>query len=133
MILKNKFIEINKDVKFNEKNFGLKINTTWNKGLVEINEFCSAPLNEKVTTFEMSTLTAEHFGIPFDEFKRLNFNVDSLARMEHDEDGMEVTNNTLLNMVHIEELGDSMVKPTPLEQSIGQIKFPFKFDDYACP
>jgi hypothetical protein len=28
MILKNKFIEINKDVKFNEKNFGLKINTT---------------------------------------------------------------------------------------------------------
>jgi hypothetical protein len=29
-------------------------------------------------------------------------------------DGMEVTNNTLLNMVHIEKLGDSMVELAPL-------------------
>jgi hypothetical protein len=63
----------------------------------------------------MSTSTIKHFKIPFDGFKRLNFNVDSFTRVQHDEDDMEVTNNTLLNMVHIEELGDSMAKPAPLK------------------
>jgi hypothetical protein len=51
--------------------------------------------------------------------------------VEHDEVDMEVTNNTLLNMVHIEELGDSVVEPTPLKQSTSQRKFPSRFDDYV--
>jgi len=95
---------------------------------MEINEFYSAPKNEKITTFEMSPLIAKHFGIPFDRFKRLNSNVDSFTRVEHDEDGVEVTNNTLLNMVHIEKLGYSMVKPTPLEQSSYELKGDEKFN-----
>lgn len=94
---------------------------------MEINEFYSAPKSEKITTFEMSPLTAKHFGIPFDGSKRLNSNVDSFTRVEHDEDGVEVTNNTLLNMVHIEELGDSMVESAPLEQSSYELKGDEKF------
>jgi len=95
---------------------------------MEINEFYSAPKSEKITTFEMSPLIAKHFGIPFDRSKRLNSNVDSFTRVEHDEDGVEVTNNTLLNMVHIEKLGYSMVKPTPLEQSSYELKGDEKFN-----
>jgi hypothetical protein len=38
---------------------------------------------------------------------------------------------TLLNMVHIEELGDSMAEPAPLKQSTSQRKFLSRFDDYV--
>ncbi len=61
---------------------------------MEINEFYSAPKSEKIATFEMSTLIAKHFEIPFNGFKRLNSNVDSFTRVEHDEASVEVINLT---------------------------------------
>jgi hypothetical protein len=71
---------------------------------VEISQFFSALESERiaqghgVTIFEASTLTREHYGIPFDGSKGGSSNVDNFIGVEHDEDGMEVTNSTLPNM-----------------------------------
>ncbi len=65
-----KIIEINKNVKFNERNFGLKKKTIRDKRPMEINDFYSAPKSEKIATFEVSTSIIKHFRIPFDGSRR---------------------------------------------------------------
>ncbi len=87
---------------------------------MEISQFYSTLESKKiaqgngVSIFEASTLTREHYGIPFDGSKGGSSNMDNFIRVEHDEDGMEVTNSTLPNR-HIEEPRDLMLEPTPLK------------------